>query len=324
MGKKILKRMLSSLSATVIATTSLGLSSVLSASANNVPDPQTYDIDHSFADCFECDDHCNEHDHGCLEDHDHCDNHDCCDNSGEGVTIALLDAGVSAYETDGGVSFVNDDTVDSDHGNNMMSSLINIAPGASVLDVRVLDDEGKGNYSDVEKGIRWSVDNNADIIVMSFVGEDKSALLEKALEYAEENNVLVIASAGNYSSEAALYPAAYPTVISVGAVDENGDIQGYSNYGEYVDTYAQSSDGTSFAAQFVAGSAASMISEDHDIPVSEIRELYNSGKTVAFKPADEDNGDSVVYAAAACKSHNYKFYMTAKSATCTSNGVAIY
>ena len=306
MKKQILKKIFSSISATTIAATSLGLNTVLAASAENVtPAAHVHEADELTEE--------HDHDHGdCCGEHEHC---------GKGVTIALLDAGVTNFETAGKASFIDDDTIDSEHGNDMMSVLKEAAPEADVLDVRVLDDEGKGTYSSVEKGIRWSVDNNADIIVMSFVGENQSALLENALAYAEEHEVLVVASAGNYSSSSALYPAAYPTVISVGAVDANGKIQGYSNFGDYVDTYVEWADGTSGAAQYVAANAAVTMEQNPDITLSELRASYNAGKSAVVEASNEDNADTVVYSAATCKSHSYTSWTYTKQPTCTAKGV---
>ena len=309
MKKQILKRILSSISATTLAVTSLGLNTVLAANAESAaPAAQTKE-------------------HTEAADHVH---DDCCDGccgeeapAGQGVTIALLDAGVTNYETAGKTSFIDDDTIDSNHGNDMMSILKDTAPGADVLDVRVLDDDGKGTYANVEKGIRWAVDNSADIIVMSFVGDKKSALLENALTYAEEHEVLVVASAGNYSSEKACYPAAYPTVISVGALDENGNVQDYSNFGDYVDTFVEWSDGTSGAAQNVAAFAAITMQQSPEKSASDIRETYVADKSTSFEASKEDNADTVVYAAK-CTSHRYKFKMTARAATCTTGGVEIW
>ena len=309
MKKQILKRILSSISATTLAVTSLGLNTVLAANAESAaPAAQT-----------------KEHTEAADHVHDDCCG-GCCGEeapAGQGVTIALLDAGVTNYETAGKTSFIDDDTIDSDHGNDMMSILKDTAPGADVLDVRVLDDEGKGTYANVEKGIRWAVDNSADIIVMSFVGDKKSALLENALTYAEEHEVLVVASAGNYSSEKACYPAAYPTVISVGALDENGNVQDYSNFGDYVDTFVEWSDGTSGAAQNVAAFAAITMQQSPEKSASDIRETYVADKSTSFEASKEDNADTVVYAAK-CTYHRYKFKMTARAATCTTGGVEIW
>ena len=96
------------------------------------------------------------------------------DGNGQGVKIALLDAGTTKYQTSESISFINDDTVNSDHGDKMLEILNDKVPEAEILDVRVLDDKGVGTYTDVSKGIRWAVDNNANIIVMSFAGYKNS------------------------------------------------------------------------------------------------------------------------------------------------------
>ena len=307
MNNKVLKRLIASISATTLAATSLGFNTVLAANAENTTPVGHV---HEAEELTEAAGHSDCHD-------------DCCDHAhgGKGVTIALLDAGVTNSETAGKTSFIDDDTIGSDHGNNMMDIISGVAPEADVLDVRVLDDEGKGTYETVEKGIRWSVDNNADIIVMSFVGEKQSALLESALAYAEEHEVLVVASAGNYSSSTALYPAAYPTVISVGALDENGKIQDYSNFGDYVDTYVEWSDGTSGAAQYIAATAAVTMEQNSGISISELRASYSTADKSLFAGSAEDNADTVVYSAAKCKSHTFNgSYTTTKNPTCTSAG----
>ena len=314
MKRQILKRLISSVAATTLAVTSLGLDAVLGAGAVNVPQAESKNPTDNASEQIPAYTHTGFNTGSCS----------CCGYSGKGVTIALLDAGVTEFETTDNVSFIDDDTVGSSHGNDMMSVINNIAPDADVLDVRVLNDEGQGTYSDVEKGIRWSVENNADIIVMSFVGSEQTALLENALAYAEENNVLVVAAAGNYSDNKALYPAAYPTVISVGALDENGNLQNYSNYGDFVDTYVEWDDGTSGAAQYIAASAAVSIEQNPGISVSELRAPYMNPNKPQLEPSGKDNADAVVYAAAS-HTHNYtKFKMTAKAATCTTDGVAIY
>ena len=309
----IIKKIISTLSATAFVATSLNISAISQINACNAPVAKHENV--HCIDCYE------EHYHKCSLEN--CD--DSIDNNGEGISIALLDTGVSDYETALNISFIDDNTVDSEHGNNMMSTIMSIAPGADVFDVRVLDDNGIGTNETVEKGIRWAVDNKADIIVMSFAGEDKSSLIENALLYAEENNVLVVASAGNNSSSDEYYPAAYPSVISVGATDENGIIQTFSNYGDSVDTYAQSDDGTSSAAQITASTVACLMQNDSDITVSEIREIFNIKNDTVFTLSEDQNADSLVYACATCTKHDYSVLkQIAKPNTCTSNGAAIY
>jgi len=57
-----------------------------------------------------------------------------------------------------------------------------------------------------------------------------------------ENAVLVVAAAGNDGTNRPFYPAAYPWVVSVGALDEDMCVSGFSNYGDWVDVYAHGRD----------------------------------------------------------------------------------
>ena len=241
--------------------------------------------------------------------------------TGNGVKIALLDAGVTKYDTYKQVSFIDDNTIGSDHGDLMMSILSDKVPDADIMDVRVLDDEGKGTYSDVSKGIRWAVDNDADIIVMSFAGESNSSLLGEAVEYAEKNNVFVVAAAGNSSCEKLFFPAAFETVISVGAIDAEGNIYDFSNFGQYVDTYGENSNGTSGAAQVVAASAAVAMEFENGIKASELRKDFQINPKTFVPISTEENADAVVYATAC--NHTYTL-ISSTAATCTTNGSKKY
>lgn len=243
--------------------------------------------------------------------------------TGNGATIALIDAGVTKFDTYKHISFVDDETIGSDHGDEMMEILNATVPDAKILDVRVLDDEGKGKYSDVSDGIKWAVDNNADIIVMSFAGESNSSLLWDAVEYAEKNNVFVVASAGNTYEEKEMFPAAFNNVISVGAINENGLITDCSNFGEYVDTYSECSDGTSGAAQFVAAEAAVTIENLKDISSAKLKEQFQLNEKTAVTRTNEENADELVYASKKCIIHTYK-WVTTKNATCTTTGSKSY
>lgn len=240
------------------------------------------------------------------------------DETDHAVKIALLDTGTTNTTTYKSVSFVNDDTVDSDHGNKMLRILKDKAPEADILDVRVLDDNGTGMYSDVSKGIKWAVDNDADIIVMSFAGYKNSALLSDAIEYAEKHNVFVVASAGNTYGEKAVFPAAFDTVVSVGATDESGSIMDYSNYGDYVDMYAVSSDGTSSSAQFVAASAAQLIEAEQDISVAELRKEFQWNEKLHITKTEDENSEELVYAAC---NHDYEKWRVTRNATCAKEGL---
>jgi subtilisin family serine protease len=158
--------------------------------------------------------------------------------------------------------------------------VIGVAPDATIMPVRVLDDVGAGWASQIAKGIRYAVDNGADVINMSLGGYFFSSLMRDAVEYAHDNDVTVVAAAGNefiYSLES--FPAGYPSVISVAAAEREslGETKTWwSNWGnvdflapgeEVLSTipdgnYARFS-GTSMASPQVAGAVA-LIKEAYD------------------------------------------------------------
>jgi subtilisin family serine protease len=151
--------------------------------------------------------------------------------------------------------------------------VIGVAPDATIMPVRVLDDVGAGWDSQIAKGIRYAVDNGADVINMSLGGYFFSSLMRDAVEYAHDNDVTVVAAAGNeFLYSIASFPAGYPSVISVAAAEREslGETKTWwSNWGnadflapgeQVLSTipdgnYARFS-GTSMASPQVAGAVA--------------------------------------------------------------------
>jgi PKD repeat protein len=107
-----------------------------------------------------------------------------------------------------------------------------------IMPVKVLDSEGLGTDSDVASGIVWAVDHGAGVINLSLGGPDSSQTEADAVSYAENRGVVVVAAAGNDSTDVPEYPAAYPGVISVGAVGADGHYSDFSNYGSWVEVDA--------------------------------------------------------------------------------------
>ena len=140
---------------------------------------------------------------------------------------------------------------------------------SQVLPIKVLDANGVGAYSDIALGIRYAVDNGADIINLSLGGTEPSETLKDAVDYALKKGVLVVAAAGNTGKDL-LYPAALPQVIAVGASDSQDNRASFSNTGPELDLVAPgtyiystwyrgnyfSKSGTSMAAPLVAGVAS--------------------------------------------------------------------
>lgn len=156
-----------------------------------------------------------------------------------------------------------------------------IAPDARILPVRVsereVDNSGRTEIippSILAEGIRYAVDQGARVINLSIAGPQDDKPVRKAVAYAVQHDVVVVAAAGNQQantpSTMPSYPAGYPDVIGVGAIDINGARTGPSQIGPYVDLVAPGDSvltttrvaghayqsGTSFAAAYVTGTAA--------------------------------------------------------------------
>jgi hypothetical protein len=226
---------------------------------------------------------------------------------GKGVRVALFDTGIALDNDDiivtGGVSFVEgvsgyDD--DNGHGTAMAgilaaqlngSGFVGVAPEVELYSVKVLDKNGEGRYSNIIRGIEWAIDNDMDIIALSLGGTEYSQILNDAVEHAIAHNILIVAAAGNNGGQPAMYPAAYPQVICVGAVDNDNKPAGFSNPGSALDIAAPGLgilttglnntvtmvSGSSAAVQHVTGAAALLWSADNNLSTGEIKNLlYNN------------------------------------------------
>ncbi len=156
-----------------------------------------------------------------------------------------------------------------------------LAPDAEILPVRITDrdisDRGESlriNPDAVAAGIRYAADQGARVMNLSLAGFSDFPAIRAAVAHAVARDVVVVAAAGNSQQNAPAglpsYPASYDGVLGVGAVDRAGARMGTSQIGPYVgivapgaevltttreDGHAQV-DGTSFAAPFVAATAA--------------------------------------------------------------------
>ncbi|UMP06932.1 type VII secretion-associated serine protease mycosin [Amycolatopsis sp. EV170708-02-1] len=153
-----------------------------------------------------------------------------------------------------------------------------VAPDVTILPVRVASSLVEGapgalNPAAIGRGIRTAVDSGARVINVSASTSVPDKELASAVAYAAERDVVVVASAGNGAKDGdpATYPASYPTVIAVGAVDSAGQQAPFSPTGSHVSLVAPGVDvtsvgpggpgqwqgsGTSYAAPFVTGTAA--------------------------------------------------------------------
>jgi thermitase len=205
-----------------------------------------------------------------------------------GIVIAILDSGIDLDHPDlkdkiiASANFTSSDNPDDHlgHGSHVAGiaaassnndyGVAGLGYNCSLMSVKVLDDNGKGYASWVADGIRWAVDNGANVINMSVVMDSPSRSLEKAVNYAWEHGAVVIAAAGNDGDSESAYPAYYSDCIAVGATNSNDNLARFSNRGDWVDVAAPGvriystlddgeygyKSGTSAAAPHVAGLSA--------------------------------------------------------------------
>ena len=174
---------------------------------------------------------------------------------GKNIKVAIFDTGVAPHEDltiSGGVSFVDYTTSytdDNGHGshvagiisaNNNKLGVVGIAPNAEIYAVKILNQNGGGNYSNIISALEWAIDNNINIINMSLGGNDDNRALHEAIKEAVNAGIIIVAAAGNrgVGEDTITYPARYPEVVSVGAVDQNYNIASFSSRGPELDIVA--------------------------------------------------------------------------------------
>jgi subtilisin family serine protease len=218
---------------------------------------------------------------------------------GSGVIVAILDSGVNTSHPDlsgkiiDGWNYVdnNDDVTDEDGHGTMVAGIIaavannsigiaGVAPNVTIMPLKVLSSSG-GSWIDLDKAIIHAAHSGARIITMSLGGEysHPSMAIEAAINHAYQDGCILVAAAGNDNNSEPFYPAACENVIAVAAIDQADNKAGFSNYGEYIDfcapgvnilTTSKDGDyaygtGTSFAAPFVTGVIALIVSEHLEI-----------------------------------------------------------
>ena len=177
-------------------------------------------------------------------------------------------------------------------GENNNYGVTGIAYDAKIMPVKVLNESGSGSYSSISKGIRYAVDNGANVINLSLGGTSSNRTLESAIDYASSKGVIVVMAAGNNGDSSPEYPAryAYKSGIAVGAVDKNNNMPDFSNrsgtdeiayvtapgvkvYSSVPNNQYATYSGTSMAAPHVAGVVALMLSANPNLTDAQVRQI---------------------------------------------------
>ncbi len=214
------------------------------------------------------------------------------------IIVAVLDTGidlhntslapyilVNNYETINGIDDDNNGYIDDRIGYNFYSDTNLVQDGfghgtlisgiiaknsqgsVKILPLKVFDDQGRSSQFLIADAIYYAVQRGAKVINCSFGYEFLAEVMRLAVQYAIDNGVMVVASAGNQGQEKEIYPAALPGVIAVSSLDGADHIANFSNYGKYLavscigvdvsSTYLNnqlaSVSGTSISAGYISG-----------------------------------------------------------------------
>lgn len=254
------------------------------------------------------------------------------------VVVAVLDTGVVRDHPDlrdrvtSGFDFVNNDADPDDdhyHGtyvagiiaarSNNRIGVAGLSWGATIMPVKVLDENGGGSYFSIAAGIVYAASRGARIQNLSLGGVLPSCpkIEQAAISFARQRDSLVIASAGNSAQQGnpLEYPAACEGVLSVAAVGPKARHAPFSTFNRYVDLAAPGEDilstvpgfvptptygylsgsGTSAAAPQVAGLAALLLSQHPDWTTDQIvRRMRSTARDVGRKGRDPYFGWGVI------------------------------
>lgn len=176
---------------------------------------------------------------------------------GQGIRVLVLDTGIDPKHPSlkdnfekgrdfTGLSKGEDFTDQTGHGTHVAGTVAavenhagfaGVAPKAKILAGRVCSEMGCNNVAMIE-GLDWGVSEKVDVINLSLGSTSSSPAEQEAILRADRAGISVVAATGNYGIDSVLFPAAYPSVIAVGAVDRNMEIASFSQYGPEVTVVA--------------------------------------------------------------------------------------
>lgn len=256
--------------------------------------------------------------------------------TGKGVRVAVLDTGVdtehpdlvvkggicTAEECAPGISY-DDNFGHGTHvagiisGKKNSSGIIGMAPNVELYAIKAMDREGIGTTAQVTEGVKWAIQNDIDILNLSISISVYDRPLELMLQEAYKQGMLIVSAAGNEGGAAGedtiTYPGKFPSVIAVGAVNNNLTREAnssvgpameiaapgtgiYSSYPKELDIWDAKNDGfvsltgTSMAAPHITGVLA-LYKEQHpalanvklrEILQSTVRDLGTAGRDQTF------------------------------------------
>ena len=270
-------------------------------------------------------------------------------NAGQNVRVAMVDTGLAYWNEEGhhkledlenlkvleGYDFVRDRAEAMDEhgqGSHMAGTIAQstnngkgaagIAYQTQIMAFKVLDRRGSGTMADVCAGIRLAGDRKAQVVVLGVGSPKPSEVLHEAVKYARGQGAVLIGASGVKGNDQIIFPAAYPEVMAVSAVDYKEKLTDYTSRGPSIDIAApggkiRQSDysgivqntirqgdarssgyyqwsGTSMAAAHVAGVAALIASNGVQSPDAIEKILKETARSKGTKGKRQGYGAGIV------------------------------
>lgn len=211
---------------------------------------------------------------------------------GDGVEHGTMVAGVAAATGNNGKGIAGSDW------------------GTKILPIQALDDDSYGDTLSVGRSIFYAIDQGADVINLSLGTPFHDDYVREAIEAATAAGIVVVAASGNDGCECILYPARYPEVLAVGAIDTTLNYASFSSWGAELDLMAPGTNitsatwssanptaayvsglaGTSFSAPMVAGIITRMLSHQPSaVPLQLIGGLTENSNRLNLSPSSPHN-----------------------------------
>ena len=255
-------------------------------------------------------------------------------NLGAGVKVAVIDSGIDLQHPafQGGLvaasemwDYVGNDAVPQEegvlgtdaaygHGTSVAGIILQIAPKAKILPLRVLGSDGSGDVLNVAAAINRAIQANAKIINLSLGSDTNSQAVNDAINAATSRGIFVISSSGNTNNQNITFPANQATSLvtnidsyslSVGSVDANDDKSSFSTFGTTLEVVAPGEQvfgpvpdnrlgawsGTSMSAPMVSATLALALGQTLNINWVDLTKklksttvnIYKSGQNSAYK-----------------------------------------
>ena len=214
-------------------------------------------------------------------------NYEWNETKGKGIKVGIIDTGIDLKHPDLQVKEfinyttenINDVQDDAGHGTHVAGivgarmngiGVVGVAPECEIYVAKAFDGQGKGDKDAIRKSLEWMIEKQVDIVNMSYSSSEEDEEEKRLVKKCFENNIFMVAAAGNRGERKVSCPGRYEGVVAVSSVDINKVKSDFSSYGNEIDLAAAGVDilstykngsyavlsGTSMAAPLISGAAA--------------------------------------------------------------------